>query len=84
MQLRLRVTIDVASLTVGLYVDLPGVWALHCHVGWHLSDGKLAAFVYMPDQVKQLAKPADWSEVRCPSSTSRWTLSAVMYPLGSR
>ena len=84
VQLRLRVTLDVASLTVGLYVDLPGVWALHCHVGWHLSDGKLAAFVYMPDQVKQLPKPADWSEVRCQLFTLQRILSAVMHPLGSQ
>jgi len=47
----------------GLYIDVPGVWAMHCHVGWHLSDGKLAAFVYLPDQVKELDKPEDWSNV---------------------
>jgi hypothetical protein len=47
----------------GLYIDVPGVWAMHCHVGWHLSDGKLAAFVYLPDKVKELDKPEDWSNV---------------------
>lgn len=50
-------------LTSGLYVDLPGVWPLHCHIGWHLSEGKLAAMVYLPDKVKKLSKPAEWTGV---------------------
>jgi hypothetical protein len=42
---------------------LPGVWPLHCHIGWHLSEGKLAAFVYLPEKVKQIDKPEDWRRV---------------------
>lgn len=47
----------------GLYIDLPGVWPLHCHIGWHLSEGKLAAMVYLPGKVKRLDKPSDWTNV---------------------
>jgi len=47
----------------GLYIDLPGVWPLHCHIGWHLSEGKLAAMVYLPEKVKRLDKPSDWTNV---------------------
>lgn len=39
------------------------MWPLHCHIGWHLSEGKLAAIVVQPDAVKGLYKPPAWSGV---------------------
>ncbi|GFZ52064.1 hypothetical protein JCM24511_09836 [Saitozyma sp. JCM 24511] len=44
-----------------IITDNPGVWPLHCHIGWHLSEGKLAAIVVQPDAVKGLYKPPAWS-----------------------
>ncbi|WVQ79589.1 hypothetical protein IAT38_001689 [Cryptococcus sp. DSM 104549] len=41
--------------------DNPGVWAVHCHIGWHLAEGKLAAFVVQPDQVHAFDSPSDWT-----------------------
>ncbi|EIW68506.1 multi-copper oxidase laccase-like protein, partial [Tremella mesenterica DSM 1558] len=43
-----------------LVTDDPGVWALHCHLGWHLSVGKMAALVIQPDAVRNFQQPADW------------------------
>lgn len=28
--------------------DNPGVWALHCHIGWHLAKGKVGYSVTPP------------------------------------
>lgn len=43
-----------------LQLDDPGVWPLHCHIGWHLSVGKLAVVVVGQDQMKSFAQPGDW------------------------
>lgn len=43
--------------------DNPGVWPLHCHIGWHLSIGKLAAIVVQPETVKGYYRPPEWSGV---------------------
>lgn len=53
----------------GIMIDLPGVWPLHCHIGWHLSEGKLAAIVYQPEAIKSIAQPDDWKAVSRASST---------------
>ncbi|TXT06322.1 uncharacterized protein COLE_05653 [Cutaneotrichosporon oleaginosum] len=44
-----------------LPLDNPGVWPLHCHIGWHLSVGKMAAVVVRPDLVRAIPQPADWA-----------------------
>lgn len=43
-----------------LITDTPGVWPIHCHIGWHLSEGKLAAMVVRPDAIKGFSQPAAW------------------------
>jgi hypothetical protein len=46
--------------------DTPGVWPIHCHIGWHLSEGKMAAVVIQPDTIKGFKQPPEWSGVsRC-------------------
>ena len=32
---------SAAWVVLRLITDTPGVWALHCHIGWHLSEGKV-------------------------------------------
>lgn len=54
----------MAGLTLGIYIDLPGVWPLHCHIGWHLSEGKLAAIIYQPEAIKAIDQPDEWKGVR--------------------
>jgi hypothetical protein len=42
-------------------LDDPGVLPLHCHIGWHLSVGKMAVVVIGQDSMKQFTTPnADW------------------------
>ncbi|KAL7422408.1 hypothetical protein Q5752_003054 [Cryptotrichosporon argae] len=57
-------TIDANAYAVlRLVTDTPGVWGLHCHIGWHLAAGKLAAVVVQPAAVMQIARPADWQQL---------------------
>lgn len=37
--------------------DNAGVWPLHCHIGWHLAIGKMAAIVVQPELIKQQYVP---------------------------
>ncbi|WVQ68549.1 uncharacterized protein L199_006758 [Kwoniella botswanensis] len=43
--------------------DNPGVWALHCHIGWHLAVGKLATMIVRPDDIKNFDQPEDWQRL---------------------
>nr|XP_019011722.1 uncharacterized protein I206_03827 [Kwoniella pini CBS 10737]OCF50503.1 hypothetical protein I206_03827 [Kwoniella pini CBS 10737] len=40
--------------------DNPGVWALHCHIGWHLAVGKLATVIVRPQDMQKFKQPEDW------------------------
>jgi len=40
-----------------LVTDIPGVFGLHCHFGWHLAAGKMAVIVIRPDVVKTQYMP---------------------------
>nr|XP_018261757.1 uncharacterized protein I303_06200 [Kwoniella dejecticola CBS 10117]OBR83915.1 hypothetical protein I303_06200 [Kwoniella dejecticola CBS 10117] len=40
--------------------DNPGVWALHCHIGWHLAVGKLATVIVRPQDMQKFDQPEDW------------------------
>ncbi|MBW0501278.1 hypothetical protein O181_040993 [Austropuccinia psidii MF-1] len=35
----------------------PGVWILHCHIGWHLAAGFAGVIVFQPDAVSRMALP---------------------------
>ncbi|WVF67610.1 hypothetical protein IAT40_002368 [Kwoniella sp. CBS 6097] len=41
-------------------MDNPGVWAVHCHIGWHLAIGKLATIIVRPDDIRNFDQPEDW------------------------
>ena len=58
-----------------LITDDPGVWGLHCHIGWHLAMGKvghiddwanrqLAAIIIQPERIASLEQPDEWLDVR--------------------
>ncbi|OXG19097.1 hypothetical protein C367_04541 [Cryptococcus neoformans Ze90-1] len=44
--------------------DNPGVWALHCHIGWHLAKGKMAVVVIQPEAIKKIQWPESWMDVK--------------------
>ncbi|KAG9326772.1 hypothetical protein KVV02_008662 [Mortierella alpina] len=37
--------------------DNPGVWALHCHIEWHVTIGLVMQFVELPDQLRAMGIP---------------------------
>lgn len=41
-----------------LVADNPGVWILHCHIGWHLGAGFAGVIVMQPDVLAQRILPA--------------------------
>ncbi|WOO78380.1 Laccase-2 [Vanrija pseudolonga] len=59
------VTIDHESWAVlRLITDTPGVWPIHCHIGWHLAVGKMGVVVVQPDTIKnRFSRPADWTNL---------------------
>ncbi|KAH9811516.1 multi-copper oxidase laccase-like protein [Melampsora americana] len=40
-----------------LVADNPGVWILHCHIGWHLGAGFAGVIVMQPDVLAQRVLP---------------------------
>ncbi|ODN98172.1 hypothetical protein I350_07818 [Cryptococcus amylolentus CBS 6273] len=46
-----------------LVTDNPGVWPMHCHIDWHMAEGKLAVVVVQPDALKSMDGPDSWSSL---------------------
>ncbi|KAF7558395.1 hypothetical protein G7046_g5765 [Stylonectria norvegica] len=46
-------------LVLAFYTDNPGVWLMHCHIGWHVSEGFALQFVVREDEIPALASEAD-------------------------
>lgn len=38
-------------LLLGVYTDNPGAWLMHCHIGWHASQGFSMQFVERQDEI---------------------------------
>ncbi|KAF9644386.1 hypothetical protein BDM02DRAFT_3121983 [Thelephora ganbajun] len=57
MDLHNAVVRDTVTIPAGGWVvihvtaDNPGVWALHCHIGWHLKSGMLGQIVELPQAI---------------------------------
>ncbi|KAF9503762.1 multicopper oxidase [Hydnum rufescens UP504] len=54
--------------------DEPGVFALHCHMGWHLVHGKMGAVVIQPKAIQDLEIPQAALHVRPINSWSLMTI----------
>ncbi|WOO83946.1 Laccase-2 [Vanrija pseudolonga] len=58
---------DTLTITPGTWallrikLDDPGVWALHCHIGWHLAVGKMAAVTIRQHEFSKQVPPAEWN-----------------------
>jgi len=52
--------VDADSQFVGIVTDVPGLTALHCHIGWHLALGKMAAVIIQPRAIQEFPRPANW------------------------
>ncbi|KAJ5683455.1 CAZyme family AA1 [Penicillium macrosclerotiorum] len=41
-------------LLIAFETDNPGAWLMHCHIGWHTSEGFALQFVERYDEIKKL------------------------------
>ena len=41
-------------IVIAFETDNPGAWLLHCHIGWHTSQGFALTFMENVDKVKDL------------------------------
>ncbi|EGG01109.1 multi-copper oxidase laccase-like protein [Melampsora larici-populina 98AG31] len=42
---------------IRVYANNPGVWILHCHIGWHLAAGFAGVFVMQPNLLSTYQEP---------------------------
>ncbi|EFQ29014.1 multicopper oxidase [Colletotrichum graminicola] len=38
-------------LVIGFYTDNPGAWLMHCHIGWHTSQGFALQLIERPNEI---------------------------------
>ncbi|KAK5652969.1 hypothetical protein OQA88_9449 [Cercophora sp. LCS_1] len=43
-------------LVIAYKLDNPGVWLMHCHIGWHVSGGLGLQFLERKDEIRALMK----------------------------
>ncbi|KAK4180245.1 putative laccase precursor [Triangularia setosa] len=41
-------------LVIGYKTDNPGVWLMHCHIGWHVAMGLGVQFLERKDEIKRM------------------------------
>jgi len=57
-----RDTLTVPSYSWSLIrfvADNPGLWAIHCHIAWHMEAGLLMQFMSRADMIKAMQIPGD-------------------------
>ncbi|EGG10979.1 multi-copper oxidase laccase-like protein [Melampsora larici-populina 98AG31] len=57
------------NVPIRIVADNPGVWILHCHIGWHLGAGFAGVFVMNPAAVSQFTIPAA-NQALCDGATA--------------
>lgn len=41
-------------LVIAFYSNNPGVWLMHCHIGWHAAEGFSLQFIVREDEIPSL------------------------------
>lgn len=57
-----RDTVSVPAqrhIVIRFVADNPGVWALHCHVSWHMEGGMFVSLLERPADLKTLVEGMD-------------------------
>jgi FtsP/CotA-like multicopper oxidase with cupredoxin domain len=50
---------NLGHAVIRFRTDNPGVWAFHCHIGWHMESGLLLTVTDDPGGIKGLEVPRD-------------------------
>ncbi|KIJ60113.1 multicopper oxidase [Hydnomerulius pinastri MD-312] len=51
-------------IVIRFITDNPGLWAFHCHIGWHMAAGLLMQFASLPSKVQEFVIPS-YMEQQC-------------------
>lgn len=46
-------------LIIGFITDNPGAWLMHCHIGWHTTEGFALQFVERESEIRDLIHPQE-------------------------
>jgi hypothetical protein len=49
-------------LVIAFQTDNPGVWLMHCHIGWHTSEGFAVQFVERASEIGALVNGTGLSD----------------------
>lgn len=49
-------------------IDNPGVWLMHCHIGWHVQEGFALQFIELRHQIPRIVNPGPIQRV-----CNRWS-----------
>ncbi|KAF1984824.1 multicopper oxidase [Aulographum hederae CBS 113979] len=64
-------------LVIAFETDNPGVWLMHCHIGWHTSMGFALQFVEMQDQIVDTISDSCGLEQTCKKWDTYAELSGI-------
>ncbi|EGN92690.1 multi-copper oxidase laccase-like protein [Serpula lacrymans var. lacrymans S7.3] len=45
-------------IAIRFSTDNPGLWAFHCHIGWHMAAGLLMQFASLPSEIQKFNIPS--------------------------
>jgi FtsP/CotA-like multicopper oxidase with cupredoxin domain len=70
-------------LVIAFQTDNPGAWLLHCHIGWHQSEGLALQFVENKSQIKAEINALDM-ENTCKNWENYFAKNPAQYDSGIR
>ncbi|KIW04580.1 hypothetical protein, variant [Verruconis gallopava] len=59
-------------LLLGVYTNNPGAWLMHCHIGWHVSQGLSMQFVERQSEILNTVGSLDDMTKGCSAWTAYW------------
>lgn len=69
-------------LVLAWETDNPGVWLMHCHIGWHVSEGFALQFIERYDEIAAISDSASMDDTCSAWSTFQSTNSILQEDSG--
>lgn len=57
-------------LVIAFYSNNPGVWLMHCHIGWHAAEGFSLQFIVREDEIPALISKEERQNLK--EQCDRW------------
>ncbi|KAF9770659.1 hypothetical protein IL306_011755 [Fusarium sp. DS 682] len=51
-------------LVIAFLTDNPGVWLMHCHIGWHAAEGFSLQFIIREDEIPSLVSDQEYKDIK--------------------